>query len=234
MQINANLVLTRRHRRLWSFVAPRSRLIRPRCCRPQSGQAIVELALTLTFIMMLMSAATDLGLAYKTSQTLINATAEAASFLDMNPALSCSTTGCDPVATADAEALNRFRTEQGTVIHGIASTLDLNANHIDDLTESGGAAYVASMFRIDEADNTQIDATSGSTFALGTNYDPNATDAQCKNRAAVPLSTTNPNVTSCYIVIRSAITYKPFALKTILGDAITIRAISVRRIVKGS
>src|SRR5580765_37265 len=140
--------------------------------RLQPGQALVELTLSLTFVMMLLTAAADLGMAYKAKQTLINATAEAASYLDMNPALSCSTTGCDPLAAADAEALKRFRTEQGAVLHGSSSTLDLNANGIDDLTETGGATYVSTMFQVDEADNTQIDATPSDSFGVGSNFDP--------------------------------------------------------------
>lgn len=215
-------------RKLWGCVE------RQRCRRSiQPGQALVELALSITFIVLLLSAAVDLGFAFKSYQELINATSEAASYLDIYPVVNCGTPTCDPIAAADTEAIRRFRTEQGPALRNIASTLDLNANGVDDFAEAGGEAYVSSMVRIDEADNTQIDVASDGSFAVGNSFQPSATDNECKKRTAVPLST-NANVTSCYIVIRSGIVYKPYILKPLLGKTMTIHAISVRRIVRGS
>jgi hypothetical protein len=88
------------------------------------------------------------------------------------------------------------------------------------------------MVRIDEADNMQLDAVASGTFGLRQTFDPNATSPLCKQRVAVPLDAANPLVTSCYIVIRSEIIYRPFLLRAVLGDLRIIRAISVRRIVK--
>ncbi|MBA3944668.1 MAG: pilus assembly protein [Herpetosiphonaceae bacterium] len=216
----------------------RSRLPTQAECRRRAsrysrpGQAIVELALAITFIMILFSAAVDLGLTFMSYQSLVNAIAEASSYLDLNPALSC-TSPCDPFGAADDIARTRFRSEQGSIIHGVGNPSDLNANHIDDLSEAGGAAYVTSMIQIDEADNTQIDSASNGNFALLGNYNPSATDSACQQRVSVPHSLTNPNITSCYIVIRAAMLYKPFILQRLLGNTLTIHAISVRRIVKG-
>jgi hypothetical protein len=198
--------------------------------RRRAGQAVVELALSMTVIAMILGAAVDLGLAFKAYQTLINASAEASSFLDQNPTANCGTIGCDAYAEADRLARERFRTEQGETRRGAISTLDLNANGVDDLSEAGGAALVASMVQIDAADNTQIDATGPEDFALNGTFNPAATDAQCRQRVAIPRST-NPNVQSCYIVIRAQMLYRPFVLRPLLGETMTIRAISVRRIV---
>ena len=58
------------------------------------GQALIELALALTLIAMFLRAAVDLGLAYKAYQTLLNSTAEASSYLSLNPVLNCSVHLC--------------------------------------------------------------------------------------------------------------------------------------------
>lgn len=193
------------------------------------GQAVVELALFATFIFLLLAAAVDLGLAYKSYQTLITASAEASSFLDLNPTYTCTPLpGCDPAVAADAIARDRFRSEQGGILRGTTSTLDLNSNGIDDASETG---VIQSMIRIDEADNTQIDDVGTGTFAAGSSFDPAATDTECKNREKDPNSPSRPEVTSCYIVIRVEYIYRPFLLSPLLGEEMTIRAISVRRIV---
>jgi hypothetical protein len=196
----------------------------------RAGQAIVELALFMTLIVMFVAAAIDLGLAYKSYQTLINAAAEASSYLDQYPAANCGSLGCNPILEANTIARQRFRTEQGGVLRSVASTLDLDANGIDDLTEAGGAALVESMVQIHEADNTQIDVANGTSFAINGTFNPAQTDDQCKQRIAEPKST-NAAVTSCYIVIRAQMLYRPFVLRPFLGESMTIRAISVRRIV---
>lgn len=202
--------------------------------REQSGQAIIELALSITFMFLLLGAAADLALMYKSYQNLINATSEASAYLDFQSKRSCQVIGCDSIAAANAEARRRFRNEQGSIISHLASTLDLNANNKDDYTESGGKTMVDTMVKIDAADNTQIDAAGSGTFALKRSFDPNATANVCKRRASVPVSPANPLVSSCYIVIRSEIIYRPFLLRPILGNLRVIRAISVRRIVAGS
>lgn len=199
--------------------------------RSHEGQAIVELALMITFMFLLMGAAVDMGLMYKSYQTLVNASAEASTYLDYEPRRPCAPP-CDAIAEADAEARRRFRTEQGDTIGRISSTLDLDSNGVDDYTQSGGVDMVRSMVKIDEADNTQIDDAGDGKFALQGTFDTAATDVLCQQRTAVPLSLTNPLVTSCYIVIRAEMIYRPFLLRPVLGDERRIRVISVRRIVK--
>jgi hypothetical protein len=98
--------------------------------RRRPGQALVELSLSITFIALLLGAAIDLGLAYKTYQTLMNATAEASSFLALNPKVNCDAnptwcTGTDEIGGADREARNRFREEQGTTINGSTITTSM-------------------------------------------------------------------------------------------------------------
>lgn len=194
--------------------------LRIRPVHHRSGQALVEMALSITFIALLLAAVTDLGLAYKTYQTLVNATAEASSYLDVNPIVNCAVVSCpggDPIAGANAIARQRFQFEQGTSGRKIASTLDLNANRTSDNLEAG--FNINQWIRITEADNTQVNNMSA--------YNPGTTTQECRARIAKPT-----NVSSCYIVIRTQIIYRPFFLTPILGNQMTIRAISVRRIVK--
>ncbi len=194
--------------------------LRIRSAHHRPGQALVEMALSVTFIALLLAAVTDLGLAYKTYQTLVNATAEASSYLDLNPMVNCAIASCpdgDPIAGANAIALQRFQTEQGTIIRKLASTLDLNANGTPDNQE--GDFEIDKWVRITEADNTQVNNMSA--------YNPAVTAPECQERNARP-----SNVASCYIVIQTRIVYRPFFLTPVLGNEMTIRAISVRRIVK--
>lgn len=198
----------------------------------QRGQALVELALAISFIALLFAAAVDMGLAYKTYQTLVNATAEAASYLDQAPAVDCAAVGMagsDPIACADALARERFRREQGDQMRGVANTADLNADGTNDTT--GNNYDITQAIRIDEADNRQIDTANNQ---IASNYDPNAADAQCKKRIGRPTDTGGNGVVSCYIVIRSQIVYRPFVLSIAVGPSMTIRTISVRKVVSSN
>src|SRR5436190_20706134 len=89
---------------------------------------------------MFLSAAVDLGLEYKAYQTLLNATAEATSYLSLNPFINCETHLCPdgtPSSGADREARLRFRDEQSGVLHGSTSTMDLDGSGTDDVAEHG-------------------------------------------------------------------------------------------------
>ncbi len=180
----------------------------------QPGQALVEMTLSMTLLMLLVAAAVDLGLAYKTHQMLVNATAEASSYLDLNPKV----LGANPIESANSIALRRFQYEQGTTLQKIASTLDLNANGVRDDLESG--FNIADWVQITEANNVQVSNMS--------TYDPSQA-GECTNRIAQPAT-----YESCYIVIRSRIIYRPFFLSPMLGDQMNIRTTSVRRVVKGT
>ncbi|WP_026369702.1 TadE/TadG family type IV pilus assembly protein [Kallotenue papyrolyticum] len=199
----------------------------------QPGQALVELALAATFLTLLLSAAVDLGLAYKAYQTLMSATAEASNYLQLRPLASCDPsrdgTNCAQ-ELADMEARIRFRGEQGDRLGRFASTLDLNANGRDDRSEFGSdaawLAYIRARVRIDEADSTQVTITN-SGFAVGDTFDPTRTSATCQERH-------NRDANGqCFIVVRTSIDYVPFAIAPIVGRRMTIRAISVQPITNG-
>lgn len=195
--------------------------------RHKSGQAIVELALAVTFLAFLFAAAVDLGIAYKSYQTLMNATAEATTYLSFQPIGSCGTgPTCTPDAAkgvADRIARTRFRQEQGADIRGSASTLDLDSNNVDDLGEHGWG-WIEQRVLIDEADSSQIQIVGG-TFAVGDSF-TRTSDPDCLARS--PL---NSRGQQCFIVVRSVIIYRPFAISPALGSEMTIRAISVKPIV---
>lgn len=215
-----------------------------RIARRRSGQALVELTLSITFIALLMGAAIDLGLAYKTYQTLMNATAEASTFLALMPKVNCTansswcagapSAAVAPMYGASREARNRFREEQGLVRRGIASTLDLNANKVDDTTETidgvNGYTYMADRVRIHEADSAQI-STTGGAYGLRGDYDPAATLQDCKDRKRFAVGETETR--QCFMVVRTEIIYKPFISSRFLGANMTIRATSVKPIVGG-
>jgi hypothetical protein len=212
----------------------RMRAARRQPQRHEAGQALIELALSFTFLAFLFAGAVDLGIAYKSYQTLINASAEASSYLMLNPVVNCQQQFCpnDDASTeneiegADREARNRFRIEQGVSIHGTASTLDLDANAKDDLTTDGyGWNWINSRVRIDEADSSQVTIVND-TFAIDNSFDPSATNADCKLRRKYYTSGTTSGL-QCFIVVRSQIDYHPFAIAPVLGDTMTIRAISV-------
>ncbi len=193
--------------------------------RRSAGQAIVELTLALTFLAYLFAAAVDLGLAYKAYQTLINATAEASSSLKIEPLLSCS--GCSPAKAADSQARTRFRGEQGNQMGGMATTMDLNANGKDDEMEFTTAAawnnFMETWVRIDPADQSQV-TTTNSEFAVGSSFQPTTKQA-CIDRHSVYFE--GAEVKQCFLVVRSKIQYRPFALAPFVGDTMTITAISV-------
>lgn len=209
----------------------RSRIRRP-AQRQQAGQALIELALSFTFLAFLFAAAVDLGIAYKSYQTLINATAEASSYLMLNPVVNCDTIECptsDPSAEkevqgADREARRRFRMEQGISIRGTASTMDLDANTKDDATEHGWN-WINSRVQIDEADSSQVTIVND-TFAIDSSFNPAATNNDCKLRRKYYSSGTTTGL-QCFIVVRAQIDYHPFAIAPAVGDTMTIRAISV-------
>lgn len=208
--------------------------------RSQSGQAILELALSVTFLAYLFAAAVDLGIAYKSYQTLVSATAEASNYLTYDPLGACTDSSINqatnPTAysncintAADVQARVRFRGEQGNQLRGSASTLDLDANGKDDLAASGdnyGSNWIVPWVQIDEADSTQVTISNDSFATLSDSYNPAATNAGCQQRK-------NLSNGQCFIVIRSQITYRPFAITPVVGDTMTIRAVSVQPIVNG-
>jgi hypothetical protein len=191
---------------------------------------LIEFALIATIIAMLLSAAIDLGIAFKSYQMLINGAAEATSYLAFNPLVNCESGAytCPdgtPASGADREALIGFRTEQSGVVRGVTTTMDLDDNGVDDLSEHSWG-WIASQVRIQEADSTQVTA-GNHDFAVGSTFDGTG-DANCRARKRFDTSGGQ-----CFIVVRVQMTYRPFVLKPILGDAMTIRAISVKPIVAG-
>ncbi len=86
--------------------------------RHRSGQALVEMAISVTVLALLLAAAIDLGLAYKTYQTLVNATAEASSYLDLNPTVNCAVEPCPNLADERMRAIAGAHLETANVGQG--------------------------------------------------------------------------------------------------------------------
>lgn len=222
----------------WHHRFHRLRTARRLAPRHTRGQALVELALTVTFLAMLFSAAVDLGFAYKSYQTLLNATAEASSYLVVSPAATCENPPCSNpqllLDAADSIARTRFRGEQGNQIRSFGgSTMDLNADDKDDaVTVPAGSGsfnqFIATRVQIDEADSRQI-TVANSNFAVGNSFNPAATDALCQQRKRFDASGSQ-----CFIVVRATMEYRPFFIGPAIGKVMTIRAISVKPIVTGS
>lgn len=185
------------------------------------GQALVELALSLTLLVMLLGAAVDLGLAYKAHQTLTNATAEASTYLSLEPLINCGSTTCDQIGPANEEARKRFRNEQGTTLRGVGSPLDLDANGVvDDMS------ITTNRVQIKVTDSSQVNVGS-SNFALDPNLLPSSNCDDRKKRSY----TTATGTVQCFIVVRASMTYKPFFIQPFVGSEMTITAISVKPIV---
>ncbi len=214
-------------------------LAAPGACRQavrrEAGQALVELALSITFISLLLGAAIDLGLAYKTYQTLMNATAEAGTFLALNPAVNCDThstwcAGTDAIGGADREARNRFREEQGTALHGSASTLDLNSDRIDDTTQTidgmAGWVWIGTKVKLDEATSDDV-TMSGGVYGVSAGF-TGTTDSRCLQRYRFNLAGKQ-----CFIVVRTEMIYHPYITSRLLGNNMPIHAVSVKPIVGG-
>jgi hypothetical protein len=196
------------------------------------GQALVELSLSITFIALLLGAAIDLGLAYKTYQTLMNATAEASSFLSLNPKVNCDShptwcTGTDEIGGADREARNRFREEQGTTINGTASTLDLDDNNVDDVGEHGWT-WIGDRIDIVEARADEVTMGAGGFYGVPTGFAGTEFE-ECEDR---PRFTADDSL-QCFIVVQTEIVYRPYISSRLLGTQMTIRATSVKPIVGG-
>jgi hypothetical protein len=201
--------------------------IAPRAHQP--GQAIIEFALLITLVLLLLAAAVDLGNAYRTYQTLVNAGAEASSYLAHNPLVNCAIAGTvcpagTPISGADREARVRFRTEQGPLVRGVASTLDLDNNGVDDVTEHGWA-FVEGRVRIQFADSSQIDINNPNSLPL--NF-KGTSDANCQKRKRF-----DTRGGPCFVVLQTKAIYRPMILSTVLGEEITINAINVKPILEG-
>lgn len=207
-----------------------------RASTKKPAQALVELALSITFIFFLLAAAVDLGLMYKAYQTLENATAEASSYLAKTPITgSCGTaTGQTCLNTlkgnADAVAIGRLRFEDNeTHLSAVGSLRDLNGNGLDDQGGDGWtteAAFASNDYiHINEMDGSWI-VSHGTTLPNFTSYTPSQ---QCQNREV-----SDPNLLSCYIVVRARIVYHPFfALAPLIGGStVNIRAYAVKPITR--
>lgn len=194
----------------------------------RAGQALLEFALSISLIMMLLTAAIDIGIAYKSRQMLINSVAEAISYLALSPLVSCSNHTCPdgtPISGANYEARVRFRQEQSGVMKGVTSSMDLDGSGVEDLKEHGWG-WINQQVIIQEADSSQIKPgqkgfADGSTFS-GTS------DTNCRARKRFDL-----NGGQCFIVVQAVMTYHPFMLKPLLGESMIIRTVAVKPIVAG-
>ena len=219
--------------------------VRRRVQHSVPGQALVELALSLTLLALLLGAAIDLGLIYKTYQTLANATAEASSFLAEQPLITCATctSTSSKITNANNQAINNFRFESGedTRLRPVASMRDLNADNKDDLgtVANGGngwdAAYLqaASWLQFTMiSDNQFTSAFNISTLDLGANTNPNTNPpvgCGARPRYELPIPSSGyPN--RCYILVRAKAIYRPFLLAPFFGKEFTVRAYAIKPI----
>jgi len=191
------------------------------------GQAIIEFALIVSVVLLLLAAAVDLGNAYRTYQTLANASAEAGSYLSHNPIVNCKTKNCpggSEIAGAEREARIRFRNEQGPLVRGVASTLDLDNNGVDDITEHDWA-FVDGRVRFQIADSSQVNISNPGSIpkSFGGSGDLNCQQRQRFDRSGGP----------CFIVVQAKAIYRPMILSTVLGREISITAIAIKPIVEG-
>lgn len=197
------------------------------------GQAIVEFALIISLIMLLLAAAVDLGNAYRTYQTLVNASAEATTYLAHNPVVNCMTAvpacpGNSATAGADRIARIRFREEQGPIVRSVASTLDLDNNGKDDVKEYGWG-FVEGRMRIMIADgSSQVSSGNINNPNVISQQFKGTSDANCLKRKRFD---TNGN--PCYAVVLARATYRPMILSFVLGREINITATSVKPIIEG-
>jgi Flp pilus assembly protein TadG len=194
----------------------------------RSGQALLEFALMISLVMMLVAAAIDLGGAFRSYQTLMNATAEASSYLMLEPLTNCAIQTCPggtPASGSDLEARVRFRDEQTTTPRGLLTTMDLDSNGQDDLAEHGWS-WIAARVQIHEADSTQV-TVENSNFGIGSSF-RGTSNADCLARKR--FDTSNQQ---CFIVVQAEYTYRPLVLSWIVGKTMTIRATSVKAIVQG-
>jgi Flp pilus assembly protein TadG len=200
--------------------------------RKHEGQALVELSLAIMFIALLLTGAIEIGRAYRMHQMLINATAEASSFLSQQPLVPCGTsctwTTDQEKARADDIALANFRQE--TVLANASALTrlrDLNGDNRDDMTSNGWTKLTYSSgrwFWIAPADSTQFDPNNPGGFNINT-FTP-STNTSCVNRRATYTGG------QCYIVVQSKVIFRPlFSFIDFLGDGAAIRAYAIKPIV---
>lgn len=195
---------------------------------PRSGQALIEFALMISLLMLLVAAAIDLGGAFRSYQTLMNATAEASSYLMIEPLTNCAIQTCPagtPASGSDQEARVRFRQEQTTAPQGLLTTMDLDSSGQDDLAEHGWG-WIAARVQIHEADSSQV-TVENSNFGVGSSFrGTNNPDCLARKRFDTAQG-------QCFIVVQAEYSYRPLVLSWIFGKTMTIRATSVKAIVQG-
>lgn len=203
--------------------------------RVRRGQSLIEFALASAFLMLLLAAAIDAGLAYRSYQTLINSAADASSYLAQFPW--AAPPGSDPLTTvptlqdANNNALNAFRNEQGGASFSVGgNTRDLNANDTDDTSEFG-TSYDTTWhpwFRIDEASSSEVSVNAATGYGISDTF-AGTSDSRCTDRQQFDSTTTAKK--PCFIVIRAETIYRPFFLSPVFGSEMKIRAIAIKPIV---
>ncbi|HEY1016127.1 MAG TPA: TadE family protein [Herpetosiphonaceae bacterium] len=149
--------------------------------RKRPGQAIVELALSMTLIYLLFSATVDFGLAYFAYQGIAGAAQEGAQFGARKP-LSGN-------ASNLGEIQQRTRTEGGLAANrrGFVNLFDLNNNRIDDLSDGTVNGTGTSYITLQVVQNPDVEAT-------GMN---------------VPCSTSTPALGYCDVIVKVKYDYIP-------------------------
>jgi hypothetical protein len=103
--------------------------------KKQPGQALVELALSITFIFFLLAATVDLGLIFFTLQGLRTAAQEGATYGSYPVRVVNSDGSTKAVDLNYLEIARRVRNSGGTTSSGFANLQDLDGNGVRDDTE---------------------------------------------------------------------------------------------------
>ncbi len=170
------------------------------------GQALVETAIAVVILTLLLMAAVDAGLAYRSYQTLTNATAEASSYLAQNPLAWDATIPAYTMAEADKIARQGLKEEQAG-------------------SRIGTSAIPDSAIVISEADSSQVSTGTGGVYGLDSSF-TRTSNTECQERRNF-----DGGGDPCFIVIKSSLVYRPFMLTLVFGQEMTIRVTSVKPIV---
>jgi hypothetical protein len=109
--------------------------------RRAAGQALVELALAITFIFLLLAAAVDLGLMFFTLQGMRAAAQEGATFGSYPVAVMNNDGTINRVDLDYTRIVQRIRNAGGTNSTGFANLQDLDSNGVRDEFEGGNPAH---------------------------------------------------------------------------------------------
>lgn len=113
----------------------------PRRHRRTAGQALVELALSVTFIFLLVAAAVDLGLMFFTLQGMRTAAQEGATFGSYPVQVMNNDGSLNRVDLNYTQIVDRVRNSSGANSTGFANLQDLDSNGVRDINEGSNVLH---------------------------------------------------------------------------------------------